>query len=146
MQKRGSTLLSMLYKLTIGGGIVFWATTIVTSLLPIAAKYRAAFSNWSVQTVWVASLPVGIILGCFVSFSLLRFMEKNFIKNPIQKSMKLSFIALVIAIILIDVPQSFHGQGDAFYYFLIGVLFNAVRFFLLGLTIGYLYKRLSRSA
>ena len=40
-----------LLKLTIMGGLVFWVTTIATSLLPIAAKYRAAYSNWSIHTV-----------------------------------------------------------------------------------------------
>ncbi len=42
-----------LFKLPIGGGVVFWAITIATSLLPIAAEYRAAFSKWSwnIQTV-----------------------------------------------------------------------------------------------
>ena len=137
-----------LYKLTIGGGVVFWATTIATSLLPIAAEYRAAFSNWSIQTVWVDSLFVGLIIGCGVSYSLLRFIEKNPTKNPIQKSTILSFIALVIAIILIDVPRSFllPGPSDALYYFLIGVMFNLARFLFLGIVIGYLYKRLYGSA
>jgi hypothetical protein len=143
MLKRGSTIRSKkLYKLTIGGGVVFWATTIATSLLPIAAKYRAAFSNWSIQTVWVDSLFVGMIIGCCVSYSLLRFIDKNPTKNPILKSTLLSFIALVIATFLIDVPRSFYGPSDALYYFLIGVMFNAVRFLFLGLAIGYLYKRL----
>ena len=41
MLKAGSTILSKkLFKLTIAGGLVFWATTIATSLLPIAAEYR----------------------------------------------------------------------------------------------------------
>ncbi len=145
MLKRGSNFLPMLYKLTIGGGLVFWATTFATSLLPIAAAYRVAFSNWSIHTVWIASLPVGILMGCFVSFYLLRFMDKNPIENPVLKSVKLSIVALVIAIVLIDVPQSFHGQGDSIYYFLIGVVFNAVRFLFLGLSIGYLYKWLKKS-
>ncbi len=69
MLKRGSNFLPMLYKLTIGGGLVFWATTFATSLLPIAAAYRVAFSNWSIHTVWIASLPVGILMGCFVAFT-----------------------------------------------------------------------------
>jgi hypothetical protein len=34
-----------LSKLTIGGGVVFWVTTIAISLLPIAAEYRSAFSK-----------------------------------------------------------------------------------------------------
>ena len=135
-----------LCKLTIGGGVVFWITTIATSLLPIAAEYRAAYSNWSIQTVWIDSLIVGMIIGCCVSYSLLRFFEKIPTKDPILKSVILSSIALVIAIILIDVPGSFHGPSDALYYFLIGVMFNVARFLILGIVIGYLYKRLYGSA
>jgi Na+/phosphate symporter len=137
-----------LFILTIGGGVVFWATTIATSLLPIAAEYRAAFSNWSIQTVWVDSLLVGMIIGCCVSYFLLRFFDKIPTKNPILKSVILSFVALVIAIILIDVPRSFllPGPSDALHYFLIGVMFNVARFLFLGLVIGYLYKRLYGSA
>jgi hypothetical protein len=151
MLRRGSTILSKkLYKLTIGGGVVFWATTIATSLLPIAAEYRAAFSkrSWNIQTVWVDSLLAGMIIGCCVSYSLLRFIEKNPTKNQIQKSTILSFIALVIAIILIDVPQSFLllGSSDALHYFIIGIMLNVPRFLFLGLAIGYLYKRLYGSA
>ena len=69
MLKAGSTILSKkLFKLTIGGGMVFWATSIATSLLPIAAEYRAAYSDWSIQTVWVVSLPMGMIIGYGVSW------------------------------------------------------------------------------
>jgi hypothetical protein len=144
MQKLGSTIPSKkLFKLTIAGGLVFWAITIATSLLPIAAEYRAANSNWSVQTVWVASLVMGLIIGYCVSYFLLRYFDKIPSKNPILKSVILSFIALVIAVILIDVPQSFFGtsnSSDAVYYFLIGVMLNAARFLLLGIGIGYLYR------
>ena len=131
-----------LYKLTIGGGVVFWATTIATSLLPIAAEYRAAFSNWSIQTVWVGSLLVGIIIGCCVSYSLLRFSDKIPTKNPILKSVILSFIVLIIVTILIEVPSSFLTTSDVLHVFLIGALFNVLRILALGIVIGYLYKRL----
>lgn len=128
--------------LAVGGGIVFWATTIATSLLPIAAEYRAAYSNWSIQSVWVSSLFVGLITGGGISYFLLRFFDKLPTKNPILKAVILSLVALVIAILLIDVPRSFlvPGPGDAVYYFFIGVMFNAARFLLLGLVIGYLYN------
>jgi len=149
MLKAGSTIPSKkLFKLTIGGGLVFWATTIATSLLPIAAEYRAAYSNWSIQTVWVASLPMGMIIGYCVSYFLLRYFEKIPSKNPILKSGIISFIALIIAVILIDVPQSFFGMSnsfDALYYFLIGVMFNVARFLLLGIVIGYLYNERAHS-
>jgi hypothetical protein len=144
-QKRFKINKKLLLKLTIGGGVVFWLTTIATSLLPIAADYRAAFSNWSIQTVWVASLFMGIIIGCCVSYLLLRFFEKIPAKGPILKSVILSFIALAIAVILIDVPMILQEPSAPLYYFLIGVMFNAVRFLFLGFSIGYLYKRLYRS-
>jgi hypothetical protein len=120
------------------GGLAFWATSIATSLLPIAADYRVA--RWSAQTVWVGSLPAGVIIGFFVSFFLLRFFDKIPTKNPILKSVILSFIALVIAAILLEAPASF-GTSDALYYFLFGTMLNVPRFFFVGVAIGYLYKR-----
>ena len=135
-----------LFNLTIGGGVVFWVTTIATSLLPIAAEYRAAFSNWMIQTVWVDSLLAGMMIGCCVSYSLLRFYEKIPAKNPILKSMILSTIALAVATVLIDVPMIFHGSSSALPYFFIGVMFNTARFLFLGIVIGYLYKKLYGSA
>jgi len=131
-----------LLRLTIGGGVVFWAITIATSLLPIAAEYRAAYSNWSMQTVWVASLPMGMIIGCCVSYFLLRHFDRIPTESPISKSVALSFVGLVIATILIDVPMSLHGPSDALNYFLIGITFNVARFFSLGVAIGYLYQKL----
>jgi hypothetical protein len=149
MLKAGSTILSKkLFKLTIAGGLVFWVTSIATSLLPIAAEYRAAYSDWSMQTVWIASLPIGMIIGYCVSWILLRYFDKIPSKNPMLKSGLLSFIALIIAVILIDVPQSFFGMSTssaASYYFLIGVMFNAARFLLLGIVIGYLYNERTHS-
>lgn len=141
-QQRSFEFHRKLYKLTIAGGLAFWVTSIATSLLPIAAKYRAAYSNWSIHTVWVGSLFAGIIIGCCVSYFLLRFFGKIPAENPILKSVILSSIALVIAIILIDVPMILHATGGVLYYFLIGVVFNTARFLFLGIAIGYLYKRL----
>lgn len=144
LQKEGPAILSKkVFRLTIAGGLVFWVTSIITSLLPIAAAYRAAYSDWSIQTVWVAALFMGLIIGYGVSWFLLRYYDRIPSKNAILKSVMISFIALVIAVILIDVPQSFIGtsnSSDALYYFLIGVLFNAARFLLLGIVIGYLYN------
>ena len=147
MLKAGSTILSKkLFKLTIAGGLVFWATTIATSLLPIAAEFRAAYSNWSIQTVWVYSLLMGMIIGYCVSYFLLRYFDKIPSKNPILKSVILSLIALIIATILLEVPSHFlMPNSDPIRYFLIGVLFNVLRILALGIVIGYLYKRLVRS-
>ena len=114
----------------------------MTSLLPIAAKYRAAFSNWSVETVWISSLIAGIAFGCLVSYFLLRFYPGIPANGPIQKSVFLSSIALVIAIMLIDLPMLLRSQGDAINFFFIGVAFNAARFLLLGIAVGSLYGRM----
>jgi len=71
--------------LAVVGGLAFWAISIITSLLPFAADYRVA--RWSAETVWVGSLPAGMIIGFFVSFFLLRFFNKIPTKNPILKSL-----------------------------------------------------------
>lgn len=131
-----------LFQLTIAGGAAFWVTSLGTSLLPIAAKYRAAFSNWSIQAVWIGSLIAGIMIGCCVSYLLLRFYLKIPGKGSILKSVVLSSIALVMAIILNDVPMILQAPGNAFSYFLIGVGFNVARFLFLGIAVGYRYQRL----
>lgn len=122
----------------IGGGVAFWAATVATSFLPIAAEYRAALANPNIQTVWVASLPVGMLIGYGVSYSLLRFFEKIPTQSPILKAVLLSVIALFLSIIVVEVPQSLLKTSDAWRYLLIGVMLNIPRFLLLGAAIGYL--------
>src|SRR4030042_3310349 len=90
-----------LFKLTIGGGVVFWAITIAISLLPIAAEFRAALSISYVQVVIYDTLLAGIIIsGCF-SFFLLRFFEKIPTKNPIIKAVIISLVPSFIVLILL---------------------------------------------
>jgi len=95
------------------------------------------------QTVWVASLFMGMLIGLCVSYALLRSLRKTPATDPFLRSMQLSLIALLIATILIDAPQSWLllGPGEALHYFLIGMALNAPRFLLLGLAVGYVYQR-----
>jgi uncharacterized protein YacL len=123
--------------LAVVGGLAFWAVSIATSLVPITVDYRAA--RWSAETVWVGSLPAGMIIGFLVSFFLVRFFEKIPTKDPILKSVVLSFIALIIGTILLEAPASL-GTSDALYYFLFGTILNVPRFLFVGVSIGYLYK------
>ena len=141
MLKRDSTILSKkLFKLTFGGGLAFWAGTIAISLTPIRAEFRAAFSMSYIQTVLVEALLGGIIIACFVSFFLLRFFDKIPTKNPILKSVILTFIPYVINAILLGIAAS--RTGDALHIFLIGAALNVPTFLILGVVIGYLHKRL----
>jgi hypothetical protein len=125
--------------LAVLGGLTFWAISIITSLVPFTADYRVA--RWSAETVWVGSLPAGMIIGFLLSFVLVRFFDKIPTKNPILKSVLLSIIALVIGAILLEAPSSF-GTSNAFYYFLFGTMLNVPRFLFVGIVIGYLYKKL----
>jgi hypothetical protein len=129
--------------LTVLGGLAFWAISIATSLVPITVDYRAA--RWSAQTVWVGSLPAGMIIGFLLSFVLVRFFDKIPTKNPILKSVILSIIALVIGAIILEAPSSF-GTSDALYYFLFGTMLNVPRFLFVGIVIGYLYKRMYKES
>ena len=125
--------------LAVVGGLAFWAVSIATSLVPITVDYRVA--RWSAETVWVGSLPAGLIIGFCISYFLLRFFDKIPTNNPILKSVILSFIALVIATILLEAPASF-TTSDVLYYFLFGTMLNVPRFLFVGIVIGILYKRL----
>ena len=146
MLKRGSTILSKkLYKLTSGGGLAFWVTNFAISRTPIAAEYRAALSI-SYYPMLLAALIGGLMIGFCVSYFLLRFFDKMPTKNPILKSVILTFIVLIVVTILIGGPSSYLATSDVLRYFLIGTIFNVLRFLALGIGIGYLYGKLNGGA
>ena len=146
MLKKGSITLSKnLFMLTIGGGAAFWAANFAISRTSIAAEYRTTLSI-SYLPMLVESLIAGLIIGFFVGYFLLRSFDKIPTKDPILKSVILTFIILIIVTILIGGPSSYLATGDVLRYFLIGTIFNIIRILALGIGIGYLYKRLYKSA
>jgi NADH:ubiquinone oxidoreductase subunit 6 (subunit J) len=87
------------------------------------------------------SLIGGLIIGFCVSYLLLRFYDRIPTKNPIHKSVLLSFNVLIVATILLAGPSSFFTTNNVMRYFIIGTVFNAIRFTTLGIAIGFVYKR-----
>lgn len=130
-----------LLKLTIVGAAAFWATNLVISWTPFAAEYRAALSI-SYLPMLVESLFGGLIIGLFVSFSLIRFYGGRTTGGPIQKSLILSSIALLFVTIVIEGPSLIQATSDSLHYFLVGTMINALRILALGISIGYVYNRL----
>jgi hypothetical protein len=124
-------------KLTIGGGMVFWAVTLASSLLPVAGQFRTALSIPHIL-VLVASLPAGLFIALGVSYCLVRYYDKVPTESVIRKSVILSIVALVI----IEAGITLTRLSDTPYYIAVGAALDAVRFLLLGVSIGYLYKRL----
>lgn len=123
------------------GGAAFWLTNLAISLTPIAAEYREALAIVYVPMLLEALLG-GLIIGCCVSYYLLRFFNRLPTKQPIAKAVLLSFVALLIVTLLLEVPAKFFTPThDAWRYFLIGTSFNALRIFALGIVIGYLYDK-----
>jgi len=143
-QQTSSEFYKKLFKLTIVGGLAFWATTIAFSLLPIAGEFRAEVSISYVQVVLVQSLIFGLIIECLVSYGLLRFFDKIPTKNPILKSEILSLVALIIALTVLGVAAS--RTSDALQVFFVGAMLNVPRFLVPGIVIGYLYDKLNRGA
>jgi hypothetical protein len=143
-QQTPSEFYKKLFKLTIVGGLAFWATTIAFSLLPIAGEFRAEVSISYVQVVLVQSLIFGLIIELIVSYVLFRFSDKIPTKNLILKSEIVSLVALMIALIVLGVAAS--RTGDASQVFVIGATLNIPRFLIPGIVIGYLYKKLNASA
>jgi hypothetical protein len=131
--------------LAIAGGFGFWAANFAISLTPIAAEYRAALSI-SYLPMLLESLLGGLMIGFGVSYVLLRFFDKIPTRQPILKSVMLSFIVLSMVTLLLEVPAKFFTPtNDAVRYFLIATLFNVIRILALGVVIGYRYANFNRS-
>lgn len=126
--------------LALGGGLGFWLANFAISLTPIAAEYRAALSI-SYVPMLIEALIAGLVIGFGVGYCLVRFFDSIPTRGPVTKSVILSLIALVMFSLLIEVPAKFLTEtGDALRYFIIGPAFNTLRFLVLGLVIGYLYR------
>ena len=131
-----------LYKLAGAGGAAFWITDLAISVSPIAAGYRAAFSISYLPMALVEALVGGLIIGCCVSYFLLRFYDKIPTKNPILKALILSFVAMVI----IEVFSTLVNPNNASVYLLIDTGMNVPRFLALGIVVGELYDKLNGGA
>ena len=143
MEQKKMTQSKEMTILAVAGGLGFWVANFAISLTPIAAEYRAALSI-SYFPMLLESLLGGLIIGFCVSYFLLRFFDKIPTKNPILKSVILSFIVLIVVTMLIEVPSKFLAPtSDALRYFLIGTMFNVIRILALGIVIGYLYNKLN---
>jgi len=128
-----------LFKLTGAGGAAFWVTDFVISVSPIAAKYKAAFSISSLPLALVQALVGGLVIGCCVSFFLLRFFDKLPTQNPILKALILSFAAMF----MIEVLSTLGNPSNAYVYLLIDTGMNVPRFLALGIVVGHLYEKLN---
>lgn len=126
-----------LFKLTVVGGVAFWIVDFAVSLSPISAEYMAAFSISSLPMALVAALIGGLIIACFVSYFLLRFFDRIPTKNPILKSVILSFSSILI----IEVLSTFSNLSNACVFLVINTVMNVPRILALGIVIGYQYKR-----
>jgi hypothetical protein len=137
--RRSTEMYKKTLELGVAGGLAFWATNFATSLIPIAAAYRAELSISYALMVLVESLVGGLIIGCCVGYVLLRFSDRIPAKSPVLKSVSLSLVALVIM-------QSFATLMDLGYppiYIALGAALNVPRFLALGLVVGVLYDRYS---
>lgn len=127
--------------LTLAGGLAFWAANFATSLLPVAAEYRAAQSIAYLPMVLVESLVAGLIVGLLVSFFLLCLYDRLPTESPMLKATLLSFVALVVLTIVTWAAGSLGAPSDASRYVLMGTLLNIPRFLALGVAVGYFHKR-----
>lgn len=132
--------------LALAGGLGFWLANFVISLTPVAAEYRATLSISYIPMLLEALLG-GLILASGVSYSLVRFFDRIPTRNPILKSLQLSFIALVMVTLLIEIPAKLVAPtSDAWRCFVIGVTINALRMTALAVVIGHLHGRLDARA
>jgi hypothetical protein len=144
MEHKKMTRLKEVTILAVAGGLGFWVANFAISRTNIAAEYRAALSI-SYFPMLLEALLGGLMIGFCVSYFLIRFFDKLPTRNPITKSVILSFSLLITVTLLIEVPAKFLAPtGDAWRYFLIGTIFNVIRILALGIVIGYLYDKINK--
>jgi hypothetical protein len=135
-------LYAHLLQLTLVGGVAFWVANFATSLLPVAADYRAAMSIPYLPMVLVESLVGGLIVGLVVSVFLIRLYPSLPTRRPVLKALVLSAVALAVFTALTWAAGTLAGPSDASRSFLLGVVMNVPRFVALGVAVGYAYERL----
>jgi len=128
------------FVLALVGGMTFCLANFAISRTPIAAEYRAALSI-SYFPMLLEALIGGLIIGFWVSYSLLRFFDRIPAKDPILKSILMSLLVLLIITISIGNPSIYNRTPDILRYFIIGTVFNFIRILALGVAIGYGCKR-----
>jgi hypothetical protein len=87
-------------------------------------------------------LAGGLMIGCCVSYFLLRFFDNIPTKNPILKALLLSFVAMF----MIEFLSTLVDPNNASVHLLIDTGMNAPRFLALGTVIGHLYDKLNGGA
>jgi len=123
------------------GGLAFWLVNFAISLTPIAAEYRAGLSI-AYFPMLLQALAAGLVIGLGVAYPLQRFFDLIPPKSTVLKAVVLSGAALLAATVLIEVPSKFIAiTASGVRYFLIGLLFNALRFLALGVVIGIVHVR-----
>ena len=90
----------------------------------------------------VEALAGGLMIGCCVSYFLLRFFDNIPTKNPILKALLLSFVAMF----MIEFLSTLVDPNNASAYLLIDTGMNVPRFLALGIVVGHLYEKLNGGA
>ena len=89
----------------------------------------------------VAALIGGMVIGFCVSYFLVRFFGKIPTKNPILKSVILSFVVLAIILAFSTILNL--SNAVPVFYILLNAGINVPRFLALGIVIGFVYDRLN---
>lgn len=125
-----------LIELSLAGAALFWATSIAIALLPFATQFRAAASYSYGDVLWGA-FPAGFLIALFVSYCLPLFSQRAPGSGPVSKAVLLSLAALLA----IELAATLLHGGDELYYLSIGGLLSLPRFIVLGIVVGYGYRR-----
>ncbi|WP_229232370.1 hypothetical protein [Sinomonas cyclohexanicum] len=127
--------------LALVGGLAFWLANLAISLTPVAAEYRAALGIAYVPML-IEALLGGLIVGFIVGYSMLRLFGRIPTGGPLTKSLVLTTVVLVVATLALEAPTKFlTALSEPWRYFIIGTVFNVIRFVALAVAVGSLYGR-----
>ena len=124
----------------VAGAAAFWAVTLLLSLTPAAAEYRAALSIRYGSMLAQAAVG-GLLIGVIVSWALLRFPRRIPGPTTMAKSLTLSVIVLLVVTVMVEAPAKFTGAlDDPWRYLLAALVLNVLRIGALATVIGHRAK------
>jgi hypothetical protein len=125
---------------TLAGAVAFWSANVVISLTPTAGAYRSALSIAYVPMLVEAAVG-GLLIAGAVAFLLTRLSARVPGGGPMGKALVLALAALVLMSVLVEVPAKMRaGVADAGHWLLVATIFNVIRIFALGVSVGLVVR------
>ena len=129
------------YKLMILGIIIFVVARIIQALVWPVPSELSSQANASLMQNLVSIIIGGIFWGFAVGFSFVRYSPNPRLINPIYRALTIS----ILTVFIVNALGTLLHLNDAASYYLMAVAYSMPSYLILGIVLGYSYKRFTRT-